>query len=356
MRRLHRALVASLLLNAITAAPGLGQAPSAPRPIREMDARDWSVAVVTDNLDYPWDIVRSEIRLIVTEARGTIVVLEGDQLRRYPLQTSDPVAREGGSGLLGIALSADFATSGAAYLYHSYRTPSGLTNKVIQARFDGDAWRETRVLLSDIPGHPLYNGGRLAIGPDGLLYVTTGWTEDRQRPQDLGNLAGKVLRMTLDGEVPPTNPFPGSYVYSLGHRNPQGLAWNAAGELLVAEHGQSARDEINLIRPGQNYGWPLVSGAETREGLQEPLLQSGSTTWAPSGIAFAGSELLVAALGQRALLVLDEATKTLRPVFSSGDRLRQVLPVGRDVYVITTNRSPRADGPSQDRLLRLSRH
>lgn len=116
------------------------------------------------------------------------------------------------------------------------------------------------MLLEGIPGHPLYNGGRVDIGPDAHLYVTTGWTEKSELPQDLGSLAGKVLRMTRDGRVPEDNPFKSSYVYSYGHRNPQGLARNDAGDLFVVEHGQIGRDEINLIRPGANYGWPLVSG------------------------------------------------------------------------------------------------
>ncbi len=240
-------------------------------------------------------------------------------------------------------------------LYHSYGSASGLTNKVIEARFDGDGWRETRVLLAGIPGHRLYNGGRIAIGPDGHLYVTTGWTENGALPQDLGSLAGKILRMTRDGGAPKgVVPSGDELVYSYGHRNPQGLAWSAVGDLFVAEHGQTGNDEINLIKPGANYGWPLVSGNEKRDIMEPPVLHSGSDTWAPSGAAFAGGELLVTSLAARGLYAFDAAAGALKPVFSSGDGLRDVMPVGSDIYVITTNRSPRAQGPSQDRLLRLS--
>ena len=244
----------------------LAQERGTARPISAMTTADWSVQVVTDDLSYPWDLNRAGNVIVMTEAAGNIVMIENGRLRRYAVQTSDPIVHDGGSGLLGMALSEDFQTSGLAYLYHSYRSASGLTNKVIEARFDGESWRETRVLLSGIPGHRLYNGGRIAIGPDGLLYVTTGWTENGALPQDLGSLAGKILRMTRDGHVPADNPFKGSYVYSYGHRNPQGLAWNDAGDLFVAEHGQSGHDEINLIKPGANYGWPLVSGGERRVG------------------------------------------------------------------------------------------
>jgi glucose/arabinose dehydrogenase len=351
MRRLSLAVA----IASFAALAALAQRPSHAKPIAGTTTEEWSVDVVTDDLSYPWHIDRVGDTLVMTEAGGRIVMIENGRFRRYVVETSDPIVHDGGGGLLGTALSEDFRTSGLAYLYHSYRAGYGLANKVIQARFDGGSWRETRVLLEGIPGHRLYNGGRVAIGPDGHLYVTTGWTENRQLPQDLGSLAGKVLRMTRDGRVPGDNPFGGSYVYSYGHRNPQGLAWDAAGRLFVAEHGQSGRDEINLVRPGANHGWPVVSGGEEREGMEPPLLQSGSATWAPSGIAFAGTELLVAALAGRGLYAFDEAAGALKLVFASGDRLRDVLPAGRDLYVITTNRSPRARGPSEgDRLLRLS--
>jgi len=317
--------------------------------------RDWLVSVVTDELSYPWDIHRVGNLIVMTEAGGNIVTIEGGRLNRYSVKTSDPIAHDGGSGLLGMALSEDFQTSGLAYLYHTYRSDSGLTNKVIEARFDGKSWRETRVLLAGIPGHRLYNGGRIAIGPDGHLYVTTGWIENSALPQDLGSLAGKVLRMKRDGGVPEDNPFKASHVYSYGHRNPQGLAWNDAGDLFVAEHGQIGRDEINLIKPGLNYGWPLVSGEEKGAGMEPPMLHSGNETWAPSGAAFAGNDLLVAALAARGLYAFDHTTRSLKLVFTSGDRLRHVMPVGGDLYVITTNRSPRDRGPSKgDRLLQLS--
>ncbi|EIM26723.1 PQQ-dependent sugar dehydrogenase [Microvirga lotononidis] len=315
---------------------------------------DWSMQVVSDGLDYPWDIARAGDRFLLTEKAGNIVVIENGRQRRHALQTSDPIVDEGGAGLLGMALSRDFAQSGVAYFYHSYRSDADLANKIIEARFDGDAWRETRVLLVGIPGHRLYNGGAIAIAPDGHLYVTTGWTGNRERPQDRASLAGKVLRMTLSGQAPPDNPFPGSLIYSYGHRNPQGMAWNPAGELFVVEHGESGHDEINRIRPGVNYGWPLAQGAERRDGMEPAWIESGRSTWAPAGAAFAGDELVIAALGSRELLAMDEGARALKRVFSSGDRIRDVLPVARDLYVITTNRSPRGEGPSKDRLLRLS--
>ena len=338
-------ICASLLFLALGSAgvtsATLAQSIASGRPILGTTTRDWTIQVVSDALDYPWDIVHDGNRLILTEKAGSIVMIEGGTLRRFALETSDPLRKQSGAGLLGIALAPDFAANGNAFFYHSYERGSFPLNRIIRARFNGSVWRETGVLVDAIPGHPLYNGGRIAIGPDGHLYATTGWTENRDRPQDLGNLAGKVLRLTLDGAVPADNPFPASLVYSYGHRNPQGIAWNNAGELFVAEHGQTALDEINLVRPGGNYGWPIISGDEVRAGMEAPFLHSGRPTWAPSGVAFAGNDLLVAALQEGGLLVLDRANRRLVSFFDGGERYRQVLPVGGDLYVITTNRSPR---------------
>jgi glucose/arabinose dehydrogenase len=353
MRAVRAALLACCLLAAWPLSDGKAQ--TGGRPILGSTTRDWTLEVIAGGLDYPWDIDQAGDTLVLTEAGGNVVIIRSGQLVRYPLQTADPIAREGGGGLLGMALADDFATSGTAYFYHTYRTSSGLTNRVIEARFDREAWRETRVLLAGIPGHRLYNGGRIGFGPDGYLYVATGWTENPDLPQDLGSLAGKILRMTKDGERPADNPFPNSLIYSYGHRNPQGLAWNVRGELFVAEHGQSARDEINQIRPGGNYGWPVISGSQRRDGMVAPVRQSGNDTWAPSGIAFAGNELLVTALGSRGLLAFDEQGGALREVYTSNERFRDVMIAGDAIYVITTNRSPRTEGPSQDRLLRLTR-
>jgi len=254
-----------------------------------------------------------------------------------------------------MALAADFAESGLAYVYYSYRTGSGLANKVVQVLYDGESWRETRVLIQGIPGHQLYNGGRIAIGPDGHLYVTTGWANEAAHAQDLKSLAGKILRVGLNGRVPNDNPFPNSFVYSYGHRNPQGLAWSADGRLFISEHGPSGNDELNVIVPKGNYGWPDNVGDRHKVGLNKPLLHSGNETWAPSGIAFFKSRLLVTGLSERRLYAYDEAAHSLRVVFASGDRLRDVLPVGDDLYLITTNTSPRAArSQGSDRLLKLT--
>lgn len=179
-----------------------------------------------------------------------------------------------------------------------------MTNKVVQVLYDRHYCKETNVLLERIPGHELYNGGRIAIGPDGKLYVATGWAHEEEFAQDIDNLAGKILRMNLDGSIPEDNPFPDSYVYSYGHRNPQGLAWNSNGTIMYSsEHGESAHDEINIIEPGKNYGWPKITGDGVREGMEKPLLQSGNDTLAPSGITFFEDHLFITGLRGQSLYV-----------------------------------------------------
>ena len=212
----------------------------------------------------------------MTEKGGNVLTLRDGKVIRAAIQTSAQIETDGGRGLLGMALAPDFATSGRAFFYHS--TASG--NRVIEAVPSGEIWRETRVVLDGIPGHRLYNGGRIGFGPDGMLYITTGWTENLQRPQDLDSLAGKILRITEDGSIPADNPFPGSPVWSLGHRNAQGLVWDATGRLFAAEHGQAAHDEINQIEKGAYYGWPLVQGDQQQAGMTAPFLHSGGATQA----------------------------------------------------------------------------
>ena len=307
-----------------------------------------------NGLDYPWDIETHAGAIYVTEKAGTLGIFENGEFARLPVRTSAPILDDRGGGLLGLALRPDFAQTGRVVLYHHTGTPNDRTNRVIEAELRDGAWHETRVLVDGIPGHPLYNGGRVAFGPDSMLYVTTGWTENRQRPQDMDSLAGKILRLTPEGAIPDDNPFPGSPVYSLGHRNPQGLAWDGSGQLYAAEHGQSGHDEVNRIAPGGNYGWPVIQGDETADGMQTPLAHSGRSTWAPSGLAHDGDRLLMA--GLRTQSVLSVGTDgTVAEALDAGERVRDILVAGDTIYIITTNRSPRRDGASDDRMIRFTK-
>lgn len=309
----------------------------------------WRVETVAEDLNYPWDIESDGVRIFLTEKAGNVVTLQDGVPLRTPVVTSVPIETDGGRGLLGMALAPDFSLSNLAYFYHSVANG----NRVIEARQTDGIWQETGVVLDGIPGHRLYNGGRIAFGPDGMLYITTGWVENSDYPQDPDSLAGKILRINRDGTVPPDNPWPGSPVWSLGHRNPQGIAWDGRGRLFAAEHGQSGHDEINLIEAGANYGWPLLQGDEVRDGMHAPASHSGRDTWAPSGMAMHEDRLLVAMLVGQGIGYLSDEVQPMQRLIDVGERLRDVQSLDGVLYAITTNRSPRGDGPSEDRLIRL---
>lgn len=187
----------------------------------------------------------------------------------------------------------------------------------------------------------------MKIGPDRKLYITTGDATAPELSQDKRSLNGKILRMNLDGSIPEDNPFENSYVYSYGHRNPQGLVW--MGDALYAtEHGQSARDELNVIKPGANYGWPVIQGNEEKAGMETPLFQSGNETWAPSGMAAANGKLYVAALRGNAVREFDVEKNTTRPIITGLGRIRDVFVEGEYLYFVSNNTDGRGNPDEKD--------
>jgi glucose/arabinose dehydrogenase len=352
MRGPHRHLLSRPRLLLLIALAALAPAPPARGTPR--------VDVVLTGLDVPWALAWApDGRLFFTERRGRIRVAEGrpPMTARTLVELAVHVSAE--SGLMGLALDPDFARTG--HLYVCYTTVKGDTpvNRVVRLPAGGDV-RDTRVLLDDMPAAAIHDGCRLKFGPDRTLYVTMGDAGQADAAQRRESLSGKILRINADGSIPADNPFRGSPVLSLGHRNPQGLAWDGRGRLWASEHGSSAHDEINLIRPGGNYGWPLVRGRETRDGLVPPALESGDDTWAPSGMAFLGDSLYVAGLrGQRLLRVTLDAggrvTGATALLPGAYGRLRDVV-VGPDgaLYVATNNRDGRGvPRPEDDRVLRV---
>jgi glucose/arabinose dehydrogenase len=210
-------------------------------------------------------------------------------------------------------------------------------------------------IFDGIRGETIHDGGRIKFGPDGYLYITCGDSSISQLAQNLNSLNGKILRVKDDGSVPADNPFPGSPVYSYGHRNPEGLAWDNKGQLWETEHGSIAHDEVNLIKPGRNYGWPVITGSETRAGMESPVIQSGQDTWAPSGLAFYERKLYFAGLRGQSLfeLTINGGTPSLKRYYNgSFGRLRDVV-VGPDklFYILTSNRDGRGYPSSDDDLI-----
>ncbi len=315
--------------------------------------------VWANELRIPWAIASAGETYYVTERPGTIVQITQDSQVRQQVQLARPVAAQGEGGLLGLVLAPDFADSKEAYVYHTYEAEGGVFNRIVMIREEDGRWDESHVLLEGIPGSYIHNGGRLAIGPDGHLYATTGDFNEEEQAQELDSLGGKILRMTLAGEVPSDNPIPGSYIYSYGHRNPQGLTWDSNGQLYSAEHGPSGspggHDEINRIEQGANYGWPLVIGDDIQSGLQPPLYHTGQTAIAPSGIAAADTYLYVAALRGEVLLRYDLESAELEPVLQGEGRIRDVWVQESDLYIITNNTDGRGrPGAGDDRMLKLS--
>jgi glucose/arabinose dehydrogenase len=341
------------------------------RGTRASDGR-LRVETVATGLEAPWALAFvPDGRIFVTERAGRLRVLTPEgALEPEPVAEIDGVAAEGEGGLLGLAVDPDFERNGNLFLYHTYRDESGLHNRVVRyAEREGELAERT-VLLDGIPGELIHDGGRLAFGPDGKLYVTTGDAAQPELAQDPASLAGKILRLNADGSIPADNPFPGSPVYSYGHRNPQGLAWNPrTGRLYATEHGASGNDELNLIEPGDNYGWPEAEGLD-HGSFTAPVAVYGSSI-APSGATWYDSaaippwrnDLLFATLAgthlHRATVDVDDPRRITgqEEVFDDRyGRLRDVqLGPDGDLYVLTSNRDGRGEPTDEDdRVLRVS--
>lgn len=312
--------------------------------------------VITRDLEIPWNITKQDNTFYLSQRPGYIIKVDGESGAKtvQSLEVPKKVLHSGEGGLLGFILAPDFDTSQEAFAYHTYRQDGNVFNRIIMLRLDGNTWTEREVILEGIPGGRIHNGGRIQIGPDGKLYATAGDAGNPDHAQNINTLAGKILRMNQDGTMPEDNPFENSYVYSYGHRNPQGLAWDRNGNLYSSEHGQSAHDEINLIEPGKNYGWPIIEGDEQAPNMVTPLFQSGNVTWAPSGMAIKESKVYVSNLRGEQILVFDLVEKTVDTFFQSAGRMRDVLIVGDALYAITNNRDGRGNPrEGDDKLLKL---
>ena len=311
--------------------------------------------VVAENLEAPWSVEKIGSTFYLTERPGNIVKIENGEIERQSVELEKELATASEAGLLGFALAPDFQESNLAYAYYTYQDNTGQFNRIVTLRLEDNVWWEDHLLLDKIPSGSYHHGGRLKIGPDGKLYATAGDASESELAQDIDSLGGKILRMNLDGSIPSDNPFQNSYVYSYGHRNPQGIAWSSDGTLYASEHGNSANDEVNIIESSQNYGWPIIEGYEEEEGMVSPLFTSGAeATWAPSGMGYYDGNLYVAALRGTAIVGFDPETGEQWEVITELGRIRDVLIEDNYLYFFTNNTDGRgAPQKNDDKLYRI---
>jgi glucose/arabinose dehydrogenase len=309
---------------------------------------------VATGFDVPWGLVflpdgsallseRDTARILSVSADGGVT--EVGQV--------EGVQPGGEGGLLGLAVAPD--SPEAVYAYFT----AAEDNRVVRMPYQGGALGAAEVVIDGIPKAGNHNGGRLAFGPDGKLYVSTGDASRPERAQDLDSLGGKILRLNPDGSIPADNPFDGSPVFSYGHRNVQGLAFDDDGNLWASEFGQNTWDELNLIQAGQNYGWPIVEGVGGDDRFVDPVAQWSTDEASPSGIAFVRDTVFMAALrGERLWQIpVQDGTAGSPADFAVGEfgRLRhaEVAPDG-SLWVLTNNTARGTPREGDDRILRVT--
>ena len=328
---------------------------TADSPEQQREKQESSAVAVSDKLDIPWSVARSGDIFYVSERPGTIAEIDAQgNTVHAPVHLEKELYAEGEGGLLGLELAADFETTGNAYVYHTYEENGKLFNRLVLIKKNKGKWTERHPILEEIPGAGIHNGGRVKLGPDGFLYVGTGDAGRPELAQQPDSLGGKILRINTEGNIPPDSPFSSVPVYSYGHRNPQGMAWDSAGRLFSTEHGQSAHDEINEILPGRNYGWPDIQGSTMREGMEAPIFQTGESTWAPSGIAMGNDNLYIAGLRGEAIFKYSFSNKEAEVFIEGFGRIRDVFIEGDNLYFITNNGDGRgASELGGDRLYKV---
>lgn len=356
-RRRASLLIAPLAVTAVLAGCTSGSDPSptggpAEPSASTAPAGSIGVSALASGLEAPWSLALVDGTALVSERdSGRVLELDADGGQRE-IGTIDGVRARGEGGLLGIAVH-----DGHLYAYSTAADENRLQRLELTGGpgYYGLGGAET--LLDRIEAASHHNGGRIAFGPDGMLYVTVGDAGNAAAAQDRDSLPGTILRLTPDGDVPPDNPVDGSPVYSYGHRNPQGLAWGEDGTLYATEFGQDTWDELNVIEPGGNYGWPEVEGAAGDDRFVDPVQQWEPADASPSGMAATDGSLWIANLrGQRLREVpLEDLSTSVEHLIGEHGRLRDVaVGEGGDLWVLTNNTDGRGDpGPEDDRVLRL---
>ena len=319
-----------------------------------------SIEVIAKNLQIPWTVAfLPDGDLLVTERPGTLRRI-GQNKKVYDIEG---VAHRGEGGLLGMALHPRFSKNHWIYIYLTTAGGDDLENRVERYVFNNDELSDKRIIIEGIPGAKYHDGGRIAFGPDGDLYITTGDSGKSNLAQRTDSFAGKILRLHDDGSIPADNPFHNA-VWSYGHRNPQGIAWDNDGRLWATEHGRSGIlsgfDELNVIEKGKNYGWPVIQGDETRAGMERSVAQSGSDeTWAPAGAVYWDGSIFFTGLRGEAIYearIIGEKQVSLKIHFHNEfGRLRDIV-LGSEnyMYITTSNTDDRGTPKSgDDKIIRI---
>lgn len=317
-------------------------------------------AVLTQGLSYPWEILWGpNNKLWITERGGKISSVDPNTGTTTLLYSISEVVSQGEGGLLGMVLHPDFSTTPEVFVAYNYSKSGTYTEKIVKFTYNGTTLTNPVTLLDNIPAANIHNGCRLAISPDKKLFISTGDAAVTSRAQDRNSLAGKILRINLDGTIPADNPTPGSPLWTLGHRNPQGLVF-VGNTLYSSEHGAGTDDEINIIQKNRNFGWPSVeglcgTGSESTfcstNNVAEPIY-TWTPTIAPSGIDYYNSDAIPQWKNSLLLAVLKDSELLQLKLNAAGDkidganvfykstygRMRDVCvaPDGK-VYIITSN-------------------
>jgi len=360
-RRIRIGGIAAAIIFAILIWISPSNLPPIPEPMTEYGNE--SVQVLATNLEKPWAIDFAGDKIFVTEKAGQVRVIESGILLDEPLATLRTVNVFGG-GLLGIAVHPSFSSNHFIYVYYTYEKDDILWNKILRITESNNKLDAAKTIFDKIPGSAYNNGGIMKFGPDGKLYVGTGYISDSSHgSQDIQSLEGKILRLNDDGTIPNDNPFSDSPVFSLGHMNPKGLSWDNEGNLFVTEMGPSKNDEINLVQSGGNYGWPEQECFGDEEFIDpikcyDPAIEPGGIVFYYGDKIKLENPLVLATLRASHLFNLEideDEVKHQTSILSGMGRIRDVA-VGPDgyLYLITSNTDGKGfPDAMDDKLLRI---
>jgi glucose/arabinose dehydrogenase len=328
--------------------------------VRTIEVSTENIEVYAENLEVPWEVAfLPNNDMLVTLRKGELLVFRNKNIiLRFNI---DGVNAEGEGGLLGIAVHPNFNDNGYIYLYYTSKNGKNFENKVERFVYRDSKLEKDKIILSDIRGNIYHNAGKISFGPDNFLYITAGDALNEPLAQNKSVLAGKILRVDSDGSSPSDNPFKNP-IYSYGHRNPQGLAWDNEANLWSTEHGQSGlnsgQDELNMIQKGGNYGWPIARGSQEFQSYISPTIQSGDkTTWAPGDTEYFAGNIFFTGLRGAGIYKYDILGKNLTKYLENEYGRLRAITLGPDgfFYVTTSNTDGRGTAKdNDDKILKIN--